>query len=200
MNLTDVLGVLRRRWATVAGGLLLGLLVAGLALWLLPKTYESSTSLYVTATDDSDASALSQGATYVQNQIRSYPMLVTSPSVMQAVAAETGLGTPGELAGQVTAQVPTDSAILAISATGEDPQSAAVLASSVARHFGTEIIELEKRPGQEASPVRLTVVQPASPPDQAAEPSASILLVLGAAGGLLVGFILAIVRESTARR
>lgn len=194
MSLSDLISLLRRQIVPVVGGVLLGLALAFTAAMTVPKTYEAHTTLYFTAVDARDAAALSQGAQFVQSQIRSYPLLVTSPEVLTAVAREVG-GQESDLAHRVTSEVPTDSTLLAITASGESPEAAATLADSFARHFTTQIQRIETRPGARQSPIRATTVVPATAPSKAVAPDVRIYLILGAGAGLLLGLLIAVARE-----
>lgn len=197
MSLTELTRIVRRRLGWVMAATLLGALIALAAAMLLPKTYQAHTSLYVTSTDSRDAAALSQGAQYVQSQIRSYPLLVTAPAVLQAVAKDTGIP-EGDLASQVSADVPTDSAVLNITTTGHDPAVTAAVAASFARNFGVQIQGIETRTGQQ-SPIRVSTVQPATPPTSAIAPNLRIYLLIGLGLGLALGLLAAVVRELMSR-
>lgn len=198
MSVTEMLQVLRRGWLWVLAGLVLGGLVALAAFLATPKAYQSQTTLYVTATDSGNAAALSQGASYVQSQIRSYPMLVTAPTVLERVAADTGVAA-SDLADSVTAEVPADSSLLTITATADDPQRAVAIAGSLGRHSGEQIQKLETRPGA-ASPIRITAVAAPVAPSAPAGPSLKTYLPLGLVLGTLLGFVGVAVRHVASRR
>ncbi|WP_226345645.1 YveK family protein [Agilicoccus flavus] len=197
MSLTDLVRIVRRRIVWVIGVTLLGALAGLAAASLLPKTYEAHTSLYVTSTDSRDAAALSQGAEYVQSQIRSYPLIVTAPAVLAAVSRDTGVP-PAELASQVSAAVPTDSAVLDITTTARDAEAAATTASSFARNFGAEIQRIETRAGGQ-SPIRVSTIQPATPPTSPVAPNVRIYLLIGLMLGLVLGLLAAVVRDLMSR-
>lgn len=199
MTLRDLAGIFRRRLVWVVAITVLGGVLGFVATLVVPKTYEAHTTLYFTATDNRDAAALSQGAQYVQSQIRSYPLLITAPAVLEPVSEDTGLA-PDAVEAAVSASVPTDSALLDITTTSPDPDQAAALANSFATRFSAQIQQLETRPGERSSPIRVSTVAPASAPESPAQPSVSRYLLIGLVGGLILGALAAVIRDLLARR
>lgn len=200
MSFGDILGTLRRRYLWL---LVLTVLGGGLGWGVAratPKTFEATTVLFITATDDRNAAALSQGAEYVQNQIRSYPMMLLSPAVLQGVQRDTGLGLDGSLYSRVAAQVPTDSSLLNITVAAGEPGEAAILARAFAKNFSSQIAALETRAGSRTSPIRVTTVEPAVVPLAPTKPVVRNYLMLGLVGGFLLGLVAAVIREVLGRR
>lgn len=198
MTLSDMLRLIRRQIVWLVLGGLIGLAVAFAVAMASPKTYQAHTSLYFTTRDATDAASLSQGADYIQTQIRSYPLLATAPDVLAGVSKETGIAA-GELPGRVSTSVPTDSAVLDITASAERPEEAATLATAVAKHVSAEIQRVETRPGQQQSPIRATTVVAASTPSAPVAPNVPVHLIVGLAIGLLCGFLVAVARELSRR-
>ncbi|GAB4084275.1 polysaccharide biosynthesis tyrosine autokinase [Myceligenerans cantabricum] len=193
MELADYVAALRKRWvvlvvAVVAGGLA-GL---GYAQTVAPE-YKANTNVFVSLERSDTASELMQGADFTQNLVTSYASLATMPAVLNPVIEELRLdNTPDDLSEQVTAMVPLDTAIIEISAEADDPQLAARVANSVARHLSTTVSAVSPKNANGTSAVRLTVVATAQPPEYAFAPDTRLLTAGGAAAGLAVGLLVAV--------
>lgn len=199
MSLHAAIKMMRRQWVWILIPVLLGGTLGWGIARVSSKTFAASTVLFVTATDDANAAALSQGATYIQNQIRSYPMLIASPAVVQGVERDTGLGGDGTLTARVSAIVPTDTSLINITVTAGSPVEATILANGFAKHFTEQIIALEARPGSDRPPVAVTVVEPAVAHAAPVKPVVRDFLLIALGIGALVGLITAAIRESISR-
>lgn len=196
MNGVELWSLLRRRWLTVVVVTAVSLLAGGAATAFMPKKYASEALLYVSAVGAEDAGSLAQGTTFIQSQIKSYPTLVTAPTVLEKVRelSGTAAGT-GDLASRVTTTVPTDSTLMRLVVQGEDPAQAAELASAFATAVIQEITRLETRPDSKVTPVRVALVdQPVAPSGPV---SPSPIPILAAAGllGVLIGLAVAVILD-----
>src|SRR4051794_34469021 len=61
--------VLRRRWATVVVGTLVGLSLGAVYTWTATVTYRAEASVFFSLTAGNSAADLVQGSTYAQNQV-----------------------------------------------------------------------------------------------------------------------------------
>lgn len=198
MTLLEFGRLLRERLPSVLAGLLAGVGAALLIVLLVPPTYSTTISLYVSAQGDQDSTEAYQGAQLSQARVISYVELVTRPRVTRAVIDDLGLDTtPAELATHLSASSEQDSVLLDVTVADENPQEAVAIADAVGRVFPTAIEELERpvRPGA-TPPVAVRVVQPA---DEALRTSAGwpIVVAFGLLGGLVAGVALAMVRHAT---
>lgn len=201
MTLSAYLRLLRARWSTVALLTVLGVAVAGVLVLATPPRYEARSQLFVAAnTDGGDIAALSQGGAFVQQRVRSYTDLVTSPGVLEPVVATLGLPqTAAELAADVQASSPLDTVLIDITVTAADPRRAADVANEIARRFPETVDRLETAPGRAASPVNVEVTREAVPPRAPAAPRPALLLVLGLLVGLGLGVGAAVLRDGLDR-
>ncbi len=190
MSLTDLLTTLRRRLWLVLLPTLIGVLAAGGLVYTSSEQYRASTLLYVSASGASDPSSLASGTMFVQSQIRSYPPLVTTSGVLDAVSEEMGgaLGAD-ELATRVTAEVPQDSTLLRLTVTSGDEAETRTLSNAFANAVTAEILRLESPAGEGDPAIR---VQRINQPAEVAGRGAVPLLAAGGLIGFAVGMALAL--------
>jgi tyrosine-protein kinase len=178
------------RWRWIAGGLCLGVLIGGALAVLSPPVYAAGTTLYVSpALPGTDAQSVYQGGLFSEQRMKSYVQLVTSDRVAQDVVDTLGRAESADaVAGRVTAVAQQDTFILAVTAKDSTPTDAAELANAVAASFQRLVAQLEQTPDTPGPvPVRVQVVQPATPPAAPVAPVLSTNLLLGGLVGLLAG-------------
>jgi polysaccharide biosynthesis transport protein len=129
--------VLRRQWYIVIAAALLVLMAS--AAWSLHQKpmYSSTTRLFVSVrTPDTDISTLSQGSSFIQERVKSYADIATSPDVLDEVIRKLQLGTTSDrLADDVKVESPPDTVLLNMTVTGSDPRTAASVANEIAMEF-----------------------------------------------------------------
>jgi capsular exopolysaccharide synthesis family protein len=191
--------VLRKQWFVVL--LFAGLCVGAAAAYTARQTpmYSATTQLFVsvTASDaDSNVSDMTQGSTFIQQRVKSYADIVTSPSVLDEVIQELRLPTTSaQLAGQVTIDSPLDTVLLNVSVSDSSPTRAAAIAQSIARHFPDFVSQIETPDGETNSPVMVTVPKPAEVPTAPVSPRIPLNIALGLLIGLGLGVGAAVLRD-----
>ncbi|KNH23247.1 chromosome partitioning protein [Arthrobacter sp. ZBG10] len=197
MNLSDYVRVLRRNWIVVVATTLGGLLLAGAMSALLTPTYTSQTQLFVAIQSSGSVQELQQGNTFSQARVQSYVKTVGSPVVLQPALDALGLDmTASELARKVTATTDLDTVLISISVKDTSPAQATALAQGIGNSLIRAVDELERPKTGGTSPVRLSVITPATVPSAPSAPNTQLNLVLGLLIGLGFGAALAIVRSS----
>ncbi len=131
VQLSELLGSLRRRWRVLVVGGVIGLLLGALAWVLLPVTYTATTAVRVTPVD---VSATSGSGGAGQLDVATDVQLVTSGDVL-AAAADDLRTTRGVLKDAVSVENPPDTAVLDISYTASSPEQAARGSRAVADAF-----------------------------------------------------------------
>ncbi len=196
MELTNVARVVGRRWRWVAAGVVLALGGAALAAALATPVYVAQTLLFVSTPTLGTTSDLLSGSSFTQQRVQSYPRVVTSERVLEPVVEELDLpSTPAELAEVVSTDVPRESVLLEISVSDPDPERAAGVVNAVATSFITVVNELESPvDGDVASPVRITVIEPATVPDAPTGPSLPLVLAAALVVGVVLGTAAALLR------
>jgi capsular exopolysaccharide synthesis family protein len=190
MTLRDYWDILRRSWLLIVATTLVGALAAlGLSLTQTP-IYQAQSQLFVSVQTSSEYEALSSGY-YVQQRMRSYVEVVDTPAVLDPVERQLGLdGTPS-----VSAQSPTETVLLNVTATSTDPETAAAVADATAESLAKEIVRLETTESG-AKPVQAELIRPATVPGVPVSPRTQLNLMLGALLGLMVGVGIAILRTT----
>lgn len=200
MQLSDYVRIVRRGWAFIAAGLALGLLLGLVALAVLPKSYVSTTKLFISVQglDQSSAAEIVQGSSAAQQKVRSYVDVATSHNVLQPVIDELGLPvTSSELASRVSATSPANTVIIQISVTDRDPALAQKIADAIGSSFTSVVTDdLEAPVGGGLAPVRVATTEPAALPLQPATPRLATTIGLGLLGGLVLGLTAAALRST----
>ncbi|WP_457946052.1 polysaccharide biosynthesis tyrosine autokinase [Pseudarthrobacter sp. alpha12b] len=195
MELKDYWRVFRRNWMVVVSGALLGVLAAGAATILMRPSYQSDTKLFVALQNSETVTELQQGNAFTQARVQSYVKTVKTPVVLQPVIETLGLHTtPVALAGKITAASEVSTVLISISVTDESPVQAAAIAQAVSNSLINAVGELERPSTGGTSPVKLSIITPATAPVSPTSPNAKLNLALGALIGLALGFGVATLR------
>ncbi|WP_165368462.1 polysaccharide biosynthesis tyrosine autokinase [Serinicoccus sediminis] len=195
MELADYLHLIRRQWRLIIGVTLAVVLITAVITALTTPQYRAQAQVFVSTSGGDSATDLAQGSTFAQRQVATYADIVTTPIVLDPVADEFGLDGSAALSGRTTAQVPAGTVLINLSLTDEDPQRAADLVNSIAAQFSRTVQDLERIEGSDTSPVKATVVQPATAPGATDTPDVPRNLVLGAVLGLLLGIGAGLLRD-----
>jgi succinoglycan biosynthesis transport protein ExoP len=203
MSLRQYVQVLRARWYVVVAGLIVGGLVAGLYVGTATKTYTAHAQLFVSTSSaqESSLSDINAGGTFVQDQVKSYASVATTPTLTAPIIASLGLPyTTGQLAGEISASAPLDTVLINLTVTDRDPARAAAIANALAGRLTSYISQLETPIGQSVSPVKATVTQQAQVPTGPSSPKRKLDLALGLVVGLLIGVAIAVALETLDNR
>ncbi|WP_457973905.1 polysaccharide biosynthesis tyrosine autokinase [Arthrobacter sp. D1-17] len=196
MELKDYLRILRRNWMVVLACALIGTLGAGAASLLIRPVYTSETKLFVALQSSGTVSELNQGNIFTQARVQSYVETVRTPVVLQPVIDGLGLNmSPQGLAGSITATSDAETVLINISVANESPVQAAAIAQAVAASLINAVDELERPSRADASPVKLSIITPATAPAAPSSPNVRLNLILGLLVGITLGVALAILRS-----
>jgi capsular exopolysaccharide synthesis family protein len=196
MSLRQYLQVLRVRWYVVVVGLLVGGLLAGIYLATATRVYTARAQLFVSTSSQTSLAEISAGGTFVQNQVKSYASVVSTPALTEPVIAELGLPyTPEQLAKEISATAPTNTVLIQLSVKDANAERAGAIANAVATRLAGYISQLETPIGQSVSPVKATVTEPAQTPSVPSSPKPKLDLALGLILGLVVGGGIAVALE-----
>lgn len=197
LELNDYLRVLRRSWKIIVACTALGLLVAAAVSMVVRPSYTAKTQLFVAIQSSGSASDLQQGNSFSQARVQSYVETVSTPVVLQPVIDSLGLqATAGELSRSVEASADLKTVLITIRAVDASPIQAAAIAQEVARSLIKAVDELESPRDTGSSPVKMSVVTPASAPTERSTPNTPLNLVLGLVLGLAIGVGTAVVRAT----
>ncbi len=204
MTLSGLFGILRKHIITIiiTFCVVLGAVIGLTAL--SPVEYTTTSQLFATYNDSSDGTANSSeqnsGSSYIMSQIKSYPALTTTQSVLQPVIDHLGLHTTvGQLKGQISVTNPTNTAFVNISVTDGDPAQAANIANAVAKSLSSVVENTLYASGSRSS-VKLSVVQPATVPSSPSSPKWKLNILIGIVGGLVLGVFAALLKDVLSKR
>lgn len=197
MDLREQLYVLRKRWLTVLLVLVLSVAAAGVGSSLVTRKFTASTQLFFGVRGGANITDLTQGSSYIQQQMASYVRVATSPLVLKPVIAQLGLTVrPADLAKHVMASAPMDTVILEVDVTDPDAEQAARIANAIAAEVVSVAGQLVPAESDSVQPVRATVLAEAEVPDDSSSPDLLLNLALALAIGLAAGVGVALLRDA----
>src|SRR4051794_14933907 len=198
VDLRDYMRLVRKRWRIISACVLLALMGAAALTALAQKMYSAQAQVIISAqTTADDLTSALQGSSFTQQRVKSYAVIVDTPSITQPVVDSLKLDiTAQQLAHKISASNPLDTFLLNISVTDNDPKAAARMANAVAAQFSTVVKTLETPEGSTQALVKASVVRPANVPTVPVSPRPKINLALGLLVGLALGIGLAVLRES----
>lgn len=128
----------------IAPGIIVGLAGFLVSKFLITPKYESETKLYVLNRANDSATTLSDVQLSTQ-LTKDYQILVTSAPVMNQVIKELGLNMKAsELASTISVDTPSDTRVLQITVTSNDPKRAKDIADKVAQVSSKKICDIMK--------------------------------------------------------
>ena len=220
MDIHEYFGVLRRGWALVVLGLLVGIAGGLAANAVQPRSYAATSREILTNSEATgDLTQSLQASNLASGRISSYVLVATSGLVLQPVIDELKLDmTVEQLASHVSVVAPANTLIVEITATAATPELAKSIANSVSAVF-SDVIENQIEnaiapavgaddaadgaaadPDAAAAPVRIVNIEHAALPTAPTFSNAPLLLAVGAIMGLALGLVGASLRESLDRR
>lgn len=191
---------MRLTWRRIGTILLCALLGVGLAagyVWRTPPRYTASTTAYVRVRMPASDERFYSAASLATQKAKAYVPLFTSTPVAEGVVSDLKLGvSPAELAGDVEANLVTDSLTIEVRATSDSPGHAQAIANDVVKRTGTQVQELEGRD----SPMAVVPMASAALESVQRSPTLGRSLPIGLLAGLLAGYLLAFLRERSDTR
>ena len=200
MTIREFVSMVRRR-ARLIGGVA-AVVVVVVTAWSLITTpvYDATATLFVSV----NSSAVGNEVQLVQaERTDSYAEIATSINVLSEAASDPDVNrSVDQLDSEVSAVNPQNSVLINITARDDDPEQASIVANAVATQAARRIEQLEKPDGRRvsASPIRVSLAQPARPPSSPTSPKVARNIVIAVLGGILLGLIAAILRETFDRR
>ncbi len=191
--MNEYITALRKRWVVVV---LLAVLGAGYGYYQVQAAtplYRASSEMYVSLARGDTTGELVQGSTYTRSLVESFVQLATTPKVLDPVVDELGLTvTSRSLAGAISSTSPLNTNIIQVTAVSKNPERAAALANSVAKHLSETVVDLSPTSESGAATVKMNVVSAAIPPNAPFSPNKKIKVATGLVGGLALGVVIAL--------
>lgn len=199
MELRDYIRILHKNWIVILVLLLVGLAGGASYAYMQAPKYEASTQAYVSVRTEGAATGdLVQGTSFVRQMVTSYVDVIGTALVLDPVIEELNLEeSSASLAKRISATTPLNTVLINITATDEDPALAARIADQTAASFAQAVQNDLERPDAEsgASPVQITITDPAAEPLTPSSPNIPLFIALGGLLGLAIGIGFAVLRS-----
>lgn len=175
---------IRRYWYVIITGLVVGALASVAVGSVLPKTYDATAQILLSAPKVADPT---ESSLYVRDRMPTYAEFIKSESVLANARGLIGAEqSTAFLAKRIDARVEVSTVLISITASWSNPQGAADLANAVARSYG----EIAPRLDNSTDPIlRSDIVEAAVAPDSDAGLSLVALLLVGGIAGLTAGLL-----------
>jgi capsular exopolysaccharide synthesis family protein len=194
MDLRTYLAALRKSWWIILATALLGV-AAGAALFVsTPPTYASTVDFYVSTPSTAGVSAQS-GSQFAQGRVNSYIVLLSSEELGERVVDSTGVQLkPLEVANKVTATTELNTVTVTATVTDGSAQRSLQIAQGVADEFPKLVDQLDNQ-GRSNPTVVINVVSGPTLISTPVAPDWRRYLAVGLGAGLVLGLVIAILRE-----
>ncbi|WP_449281769.1 YveK family protein [Leucobacter sp.] len=194
--------ILREGWIIILVATILGGAIAFGITRPMPRTYAATSTLLLQV--ESTQTSLFERNQFSQARIKSYPVLVDSPSVVSGVREDLDLDpaqySDRDIRRMLSATNATDTVLMDVRADAPTAEMAAEVANSAAAHMSDLIEETENDESDERYVVSLVQALPAVPPLSAISPQVLPITGLGIVTGLAAGCLIALYRTTTNRR
>ncbi|MEH3138904.1 MAG: polysaccharide biosynthesis tyrosine autokinase [Mycobacterium kyogaense] len=196
MTVHDFTRILRTRWKIICGVVLITMSAAVAYLLLTAPQYVAYTRLFVSTTSDGTNTQTNDGGLFAQRRVLSYTQLLQGGLLAQRTIDKLGLDmTSEQLMKKITAVAPTDTVLIDVTVQDSSPTRARDIANTLADEFVVMAAALET-PDLGARPnAQVVVQQRAGVPETPVSPKKSRILAVAAAVGLLLGVLLALIRD-----
>ncbi|MBA3802965.1 MAG: chromosome partitioning protein, partial [Acidimicrobiia bacterium] len=181
MELQDYVKIVRNHWKLVVASVVLLLVLAGAYILAATPVYSARAELFVADSNASTPQELVEASDFTLDRVKSYVYVVDSEIVLAPVIEELDLDlTTSELAGKVSATVPTDTVVIQIRVSDTSPELAQRIANATAEQFRSVTTRLD---GEVAASSTITVLNEADEPTQPIAPNRKLAvgfcLILG---------------------
>ena len=193
MDFRTYVTALRRYWWVAVLTTVLGLGGAGVAYALTPSTFASTVTFYVSTPVPKGVNPQSVNA-FAQAQVNSYVVLMSSESVARTVIDRTGVDlSPAAVMKKITAEADLNTVVVTATVEDSSQARASQLARGLADTFGQTVSRLDNA-GTGKATVIINVVSGPSAVGVVA-PRLKVFGGLGLLAGLVLGFLLIVLRE-----
>lgn len=189
MELRDLAAAGRRFWLLIAVLTLGSALIAGALTAIRTPHYTAMARgiVSVSAPQERPPYALASGAEYILERMTSYAELGVMTPTLAPVIDELNLDeTPLSLSGHIDSHSVVGKAVVEVAVTYSDSEVAAAIADRVLTHMAHTIGALEK------GNIQLAPMGPAPTPTEPSNSKIAINAAVAAAGGFLLGWLVAV--------
>lgn len=197
VSVKELFNVLTKHWFMVLVSLIAGLvLAAGVTFFVMKPEYESSSLILVNQKQSSDANLQYNQVQTDLQMINTYKDIITKPVILGPVTTKLkadGIytGTSDELSKMISLSNNQNSQVINVTAKADNPYLARSIANEVSGVFKKKIASIM------TNAKNVSIISKASLEKDPVSPRIKLNLLVGAVLGILVGFVLAFVRELT---
>jgi len=189
-DLSYILGVIRKRFLLILFFIILGFWAAFAYNYVAPVKYKSATTLYVKPKVSSTGDVDYQTVLTNQKMISTYSQIMKSRKILNKVIDNLEINmTYGEVNEGLTVSAVSNTELISISMISEDPEVSFNITKEVTSVFMQEIKEMMDIDN-------ITVIDEPVLNNVPVLPRTKMNIVIGIAGGVLVGIVLAFLIES----
>jgi receptor protein-tyrosine kinase len=207
VNVTDYLRIFRHYWWMLAVFTVVGIVIGYLSWvvnwWIIdfgPK-YQSTATLFVATQTGTTTAEAYQNDMFSQQRAVSYAALATSEQVAaRAVDQLKSSLSPDDLRAKISAKVRDKTVMLDVSVTDPSPEEAQAYADAVSNQLVQVVSQLETSRRGGTPSAAAVIVDNADYPTKPVGLKLWMRLLLGAAGGLIVGLLAALVTGTLDKR
>lgn len=187
MTVREILAVIRRWWAVIAGCVLAGLVIATV-LFIAGKPQYTSSARLLVATPNIDQNALvPPGGLSASQRAINYASLARGNLIPQTVISQLHLDeTPTQLLQSVTVNVVSGTTLIQISTVDSDAAQAQAITQAFSDALVQYIPKVDNAAGETQNTTTVTVADPADLPPLPSPKNLIVDLVLGLIAGLVV--------------
>lgn len=194
MELREYLHALRMRWWLLVGLAVLGAVVALAAFLLTPPVYASTVTFYVSVPPVAGGSSAT-ATQYAQAKVSSYVSLVGSEESARRVVADQKLdASPASVASSITASAQLNTTVLTATVRSGSAERSLAVARGLANTFGPLVDQLDNA-GRPSAIIGVDVVSGPTLDATPVSPDLGRFLALGLLAGLVLGALLAVLRD-----
>ena len=207
MDLRTFVRIMWTRRGIVAAAVLICLVGAAAATIIPPSQYQASSKIFITVSDASSATDKFNATQASQLRLSSYAQIAGGREVASRAIDQLGLDmSPLVLVESTNVDYTPESQIFELTVTDTDSRLAVDLVNAMSDQFTKLVGELEatttgEQPGEtgQQTPVTMqaTVIERPTLPDSPSSPSPTRNFAIGLLAGLLLGILLALVRDAT---
>ncbi len=199
MTILDFVRLTRHNFLLLLAAIGLGILVMAGYSFTRPTLYSATSTGYVVVGSSGTLADAYNGTTLGQGKAQSYLPLVNSTNVAQRIIDDLGIqASPGSIAGSLSAEVVPGTVLFKVSAVSTDPVRARDVADAAIKATSEEANKLETLnmdgTSRTESVVRIVPIEQAGVAGTPFSPNWTRNLLIGAAAGLLFGYLAALLR------
>lgn len=197
VNFRQIFTTLTKHWFLITISLVVGVLVAaGVTFFVMTPQYESSALILVNQKQNTDTNLQYNQVQTDLQMINTYKDIITKPVILNPVTKTLkaqGLyeGNSDELGKMISLSNNTNSQVVNVTAKADDPYEARAIANEVTSVFQKKIT------GIMSNAKNVSIISRASLEKDPVSPRTKLNLLIGAFLGLVVGIMLAFIRELT---